>query len=47
MGIKRWLSCPSCGSGAVEFTRGGYRENPVECQSCGLTEGEGASGVEY
>lgn len=40
VGIKKWLSCPVCGSGRVEFRGGGYRENGAECQSCGAVEGE-------
>lgn len=38
-GIEDWLNCPECGSGDVEF-RGGYRENGVQCQRCGLKEGD-------
>lgn len=46
MGIERWLSCPECGSGAVAFSGRGYRENPVECQTCGFTEGGRTAGVD-
>lgn len=37
-GIHDWLRCPECGSGRVEFTGQGYRENAVQCKSCGNRE---------
>jgi uncharacterized protein (DUF983 family) len=39
-GIKKWLSCPHCGSSRVKFGGDGYRENGVVCKSCGLEEGD-------
>lgn len=41
-GFKRFtelMECPDCGSWRVDV-KGGYRENGVYCEECGLEEGD-------
>lgn len=34
------MNCPDCGSINVQVEGGGYRENGVYCDRCGLEEGD-------